>query len=140
MTTPHSCLRDDESPKTTPQKRPRDETVTTGADRWLCCRSCATRIAPLAAVLPEGEDPLVFANPEGRVFELLLLGNARALQLVGNATQEFTWFQGYAWRVALCAGCGIHLGWRFETAAERSPPVFFGLLRRELVEEAVSPG
>jgi hypothetical protein len=128
------CLRDEDLPKRGTREAQRDESVTTKDERWLCCRSCATRIAPVAAILPEGERPLVFANPQGLVFELVLLGRAQALRLVGSATQEFTWFQGYAWRVALCDGCGIHLGWRFEAVAGSSPPVFFGLLRRELID------
>lgn len=127
-------LRDEDSPKRTPRETPRDESVTTEDDRWLCCRRCASAIAPVAAILPEGETPLVFANPQGLVFELILLRSASGLQLIGDATQEFTWFQGYAWRVALCAGCGNHLGWRFEAIQGSVPPVFFGLLRRELVE------
>jgi hypothetical protein len=102
--------------------------------RWLHCRSCGTAIAPFAAILPEGEVPLVFANPHGMVFELVLLSAAQSLRLIGSMTDEFTWFQGYAWRVALCGGCGTHLGWRFEAIQGASPPVFFGLLRPELVQ------
>jgi hypothetical protein len=132
------CLRDKDRPRHVPGEPARDaahdESVTSEDERWLCCRNCGIWIAPVAAILTEGEMPLVFANPHGVVFELLLLRRAQALRLIGSATQEFTWFQGYAWRVALCEGCGIHLGWRFEAVQGASPALFFGLLRRELVE------
>src|SRR4030095_360032 len=64
-------LRDEDSPKRTPRETPRDESVTTEDNRWLCGRRCASAIAPVAAILPEGETPLVFANPQGLVFELI---------------------------------------------------------------------
>lgn len=128
------CLRDEDSPKRAEHESARDESVTGEKAAWLLCRNCATRIAEVSAIIPEGELPLVFANPHGMIFELLLLSRAQSLRLVGSATEEFTWFQGYAWRVALCSGCGIHLGWRFEAIKGNSPPVFFGLLRRELVQ------
>ena len=127
-------LRDEDQPSREGRESPRDESVTKQDERWLHCKNCGAPIAPLAAVLPEGEMPLVFANPHGMVFELLLLSRAQSLQLMGYATEEFTWFPGYAWRVALCGGCGTHLGWRFEAIQGGSPPVFFGLLRSELVE------
>jgi hypothetical protein len=135
-------LRDEERPPRAPREPARDdshdESVTGKDQRWLCCRNCGIWIAPVSAILPEGEMPLVFANPHGMVFELLLLKRAQALRLIGSATEEFTWFQGYAWRVALCAGCGIHLGWCFEAVQGASPAQFFGLLRRELVERDAS--
>jgi hypothetical protein len=127
-------LRDEDQPSRATREIPRDESVTSQDKRWLYCKSCAVPIAPVAAILPEGEMPLVFANPHGMIFELLLLSRAQSVRLIGSATDEFTWFPGYAWRVALCAGCGTHLGWRFEAIKGGSPPVFFGLLRRELVE------
>jgi Yippee zinc-binding/DNA-binding /Mis18, centromere assembly len=125
-------------PRDPAREESRDESVTSDDERWLCCKSCETLIAQVSAILPEGEMPLVFANPHGVVFELVLLGRAQALRLIGSRTEEFTWFQGYAWRVALCGGCGSHLGWRFEAVRGGSPALFFGLLRRELVERDAS--
>src|SRR5215208_2879423 len=45
----------------------------------LVCRTCATTIAAADAVLPRGDWPLIFANPQGLVFELVLLEAAQAL-------------------------------------------------------------
>lgn len=35
---------------------------------------------------------------------------------VGPETDEFTWFSGFRWRIALCGRCQVHLGWRFTAA------------------------
>jgi len=114
----------------------RREPETSDRTRLVCSR-CGTTIATADAVMPRGDWPLVFANPQGLVFELVLLRAAQQLVLVGPATTEHTWFSGYAWRVALCGGCGAHLGWRYEAVEpERSPAMFFGLQSKELAESA----
>ncbi|AMD91922.1 hypothetical protein [Desulfomicrobium orale] len=46
----------------------------------------------------------------------------------GEFTEAFTWFPGYAWRFALCAGCGTHLGWEFRDRTSG----FAGLIVTEL--------
>lgn len=80
-----------------------------------------------------GTSPVaVFANPHGRVFEIVTLRHARGWVRVGPPTGEYSWFAGYAWSVIVCAGCATHLGWLFEGAGQ--PPEFFGLLRAEIVE------
>jgi hypothetical protein len=49
----------------------------------------------------------------------------------GAASREHTWFAGYAWRIANCASCLGHLGWRYERGADG----FFGLILERLAEE-----
>jgi len=89
--------------------------VELGDRGWYACAACARRLAREDWVLEaETQGPLVFANPHGRFFELLLV-----TQVVGGvfdrlATSEFTWFVGYGWRVGVCAGCRAHIGWHFE--------------------------
>ena len=128
-------LRDDELGR----KRARDPSERAGAGTSqptrLVCKTCGTTISTTDALMPRGEWPLVFANPHGLVFELVLLRAAQQLMLIGPSTIEHTWFSGYAWRVALCGGCGTHLGWRYEAVEpERSPALFFGLQQSQLVE------
>jgi hypothetical protein len=136
MSQPLAVLRERAAPERPGATPAREQAVTRAEDRWLHCRPCGARIAPLSALLPSNT-PLVFANPSGMVFELVLLRDTCDLRLVGPATEEFTWFAGYAWRVALCHACATHLGWRFDAVGlERLPRGFFGLLRRELVEQA----
>jgi hypothetical protein len=58
------------------------------------------------------------------------------LLFVGPATAEYTWFAGYAWRIALCARCTGHLGWRYEAQSGATPAIFYGLLISALIEDA----
>ena len=51
--------------------------------------------------------------------------------MTGQPTTEFTWVPGFAWRHALCANCGHHLGWRCQNSDGNS---FFGLVLNRLVE------
>ncbi|HEY3236564.1 MAG TPA: cereblon family protein [Polyangiaceae bacterium] len=104
----------------------------------LRCRTCGTVIANSSALFnPGAEHPLVFSNPHGVVSEITTLRSALNLLMVTAPTTDATWFSGYGWQVALCAGCGTHLGWRFSAASPGlSPAFFFGLLTKELVEEA----
>ena len=71
-----------------------------------------------------------FSNPAGVVFDLVCFREAPGTLTVGEPTFEATWFSGYQWDYALCAGCQAHLGWRFAGAHE--PPVFFGLIQPKL--------
>lgn len=105
--------------------------------RYLC-RSCRSPISDAAAAFSPSGGPAVqlFTNPGGLVCQVLTLSRASGLVFVGPATTEYTWFAGYAWRVALCAHCMRHLGWRYEAvAAGASPLDFFGLLVTAIIEE-----
>jgi hypothetical protein len=131
-------LRDDKTAPFRGRSPSRDPQSDGEAERLrMLCRGCKTPISDRSFVFgPAGAPPVqVFTNPEGRVCEVLTVHRAESLLFVGPATTEHTWFVGYAWRVALCAQCLRHLGWRYEAVAEALPPVFFGLLSSELVEE-----
>jgi len=89
--------------------------VELGDRGWYACAACALRLAREDWVLEaETQGPLVFANPHGRFFELLLVTHVVGGAFDRHATGEFTWFPGYAWRVGVCAGCHAHIGWHFE--------------------------
>jgi len=123
-----------------PDARP--EADDEGSIRYRCsqCGHLIARAADLFAAA--GHDgPRVFVNPHGLVFEVLTLRTAQGLVGIGGATSEHTWFAGYAWQAVCCLGCGVHLGWRFTAASPgASPPSFFGLIRRGLVEERDEDG
>lgn len=72
----------------------------------------------------------MFVNPHGHVFEVGCFATAH-VRSIGPASHFFSWFPGYAWRVALCPGCGAHLGWAYGDDAG-----FFGLILPRLVEDA----
>jgi hypothetical protein len=103
--------------------------------RWVCA-ACGTKITDPSAVFGPGGAPSVqvFTNPAGKVCRVMTVLRAESLLLAGPAVSEYSWFPGWAWRIALCARCGAHLGWRFEAEAGGSPPLFFGLLVSALVE------
>ena len=68
-------------------------------------------------------------NPAGISCQILTFSRTTNVETAGDATEEFTWFEGYAWRAAGCVRCNLHLGWRYEEV--RSPLVpreFYGLL------------
>jgi hypothetical protein len=67
-------------------------------------------------------------NPHGLLFHIGCFREAPGCAASGAATTEHTWFPGYAWRVAHCARCGTHLGWRFEGGDSG----FYGLIVKRL--------
>ncbi len=73
-------------------------------------------------------------NPHGITYHIGCFREASGCTTMGEATLEYTWFRGYAWRIALCAHCHIHLGWRFESAGEN----FHGLISDRLTSAGSS--
>lgn len=80
-----------------------------------------------------GRHQHVFCNPHGVVFELEIYQQAPGCAAMGPDSTEFTWFPGYAWRVAVCRNCLQHLGWLFSGTAGQA--AFWGLISGHLVEE-----
>ena len=105
-----------------------------GGDGRLVCRDCREPITTREqAVCVDGDRAeRVFFNPAGLVMRILTVRRARGLGLVGPAVSDFTWFAGFTWRIAICASCGQHLGWRYEAQAGGDP--FWGLLLERLVD------
>ena len=52
-------------------------------------------------------------NPSGFRFTFGCFATSTCL-VSDSRFAEFSWFPGFEWRFAHCAGCGTHLGWRFE--------------------------
>ena len=96
----------------------------------IVCRACGFTIChPDDAIAVAGNHRHTFANPHGIVFEIGCFRSAPGCTRVGAATDDFTWFAGYRWRIAICAGCHEHLGWRFEGDSDS----FHGLILDRLV-------
>ena len=108
-----------------------------GSEGRLLCRDCGELITSRElAFCADGEGAeRVFFNPAGLVMRILTVRHARGLGLVGARTDEFTWFAGYCWQVAICAACGQHLGWLYEAVGEREPTAFWGLLVERLIDD-----
>ncbi len=71
-------------------------------------------------------------NPDGVVFHIGCFHRAPGCVTHGVPTMEFTWFPGFAWNYALCAGCSTLLGWQYHGA---DATAFFGLILNRLATE-----
>lgn len=101
-------------------------------ERLLLCRACLGEVtSSRRATSKGGQHRHAFFNPHGLLFEIGLFSSAPGCLAAGVATGEFSWFAGFYWRHALCAGCGAHLGWRFE----RDDEFFWGLVLDRLLEQ-----
>ncbi len=74
----------------------------------------------------DGPAARTFFNPSGILMAVTTFRRAHTAH-DGPATTEFTWFPGYAWRIASCPRCGVQLGWRFE-----GDTTFWALLDRAI--------
>lgn len=105
--------------------------VATEEDDAIYCAACgqlATRGRWRIAM--NGDHQHTVFNPAGVVFRVVCFKEAPGVGAVGEPSGEFTWFRGYDWRLALCRGCNVHLGWQY--TGEKEPQVFFGLIAPKL--------
>jgi hypothetical protein len=117
------------------QESPKQEKKTeadAGTDDAIYCAKCGHLLTWMRWAVDIGGHERVFINPAGRVFRIACFRETPGARDEGRPTEEFTWFPGYAWNLAICLGCGVHLGWRFEGTA--MPPVFFGLIKTALTQ------
>jgi hypothetical protein len=97
----------------------------------LACAVCLRRVTTIEARVEKcGSHEHACVNPAGYHFQIGCFSSAHGCVAFGHPTSEHTWFPPYAWQVALCAGCGTHLGWLFTIADDR----FHGLILDRLVE------
>jgi hypothetical protein len=117
----------------TPESANHPETDLKEDDALYCaaCGHLATRGRWRIAV--NGDHAHTLANPAGLIFRVDCYKEAPGARAVGPPTDEFTWFRGYDWQVALCADCEVQLGWQF--TGDDSPAVFFGLIRPRLTDK-----
>lgn len=101
-------------------------------DAPIRCAACLSIIALDSDRIPfNGAHIHTFANPHGLVFEIGCFQDAPGCHTAGLPTDEFTWFIGYFWQIAVCQTCLSHLGWLF-TAKSRG---FWGLILDRLIQE-----
>ncbi len=104
-------------------------------ERLYCvaCRHAITRQDERISV--QGGIEHVFTNPYGLTFHIACFREAAGCRITGIASAEHTWFPGYRWRIALCAGCDAHLGWLYDSASDR----FHGLIIDRLTSRGSAP-
>lgn len=106
-------------------------------DKPLRCSACGHLVThPKERIVVKGNHAHTCTNPHGIRFHLGCFREAPGCGQIGEETLEHTWFSGYAWRIALCNGCGVHLGWGFRA---RDGERFFGLILDRLASPPSSP-
>ena len=104
-------------------------------DRFVRCGACGRPVAsPAHRTCFGGRHAHVFANPGGHVFEIGCFTEAFGCKGEGPFVAEFSWFDGFAWQVAICRGCEAHLGWRYRPL-DGAGPGFWGLILGRLSED-----
>ena len=113
-------------PFTAPTDKPEEDAV-----RAIVCRQCLHVITDATQHrIINGSHVHTFANPDGIIFEIGCYHHAKGCGYIGSASSEFTWFNGYLWRIAVCGYCLVHLGWRFSGADGH---FFHGLITSRLI-------
>ena len=107
-----------------------NEQVPAKAD-YILCRHCGSVITSLdERISVSGSHQHMFANPQRIVLELGCFRSAPGRGYSGPSTDEFTWFRGFSWKVAVCRTCFTHLGWLFVSKSSNS---FNGLILDHLI-------
>ncbi len=102
--------------------------------RLLCARCGAAITAAGWARELGGSHEHSFVNPHGYLYRIGCFVEAPGCAPHGDEVAEYTWFPGYSWQIAQCAGCAAHLGWGFRGRDDG----FHGLILDRLVPE--NPG
>lgn len=111
------------------------EEKTSDDEEYILCRQCLHVITSSAdRIAVQGSHQHTFANPHGIVFEIGCFQSAIGCGYAGPASNEFTWFTGFNWRVAVCVSCLTHLGWLFISTGYES---FHGLILDRLVTQNI---
>jgi len=109
-----------------------------GGGRDLVCVACGEPItSDRARVDVGGQHRHVCVNPSGIPFDIECFRRAPGCVPHGPRETYWSWFEGYAWQIALCRGCRAHLGWSFHGDGGG----FHGLITARIVErDRDSPG
>jgi hypothetical protein len=98
-------------------------------EKRLFCAQCRHPIThDDERIAMQGDHEHSFTNPHGFTFRIGCFRQAPGCVAIGTAATEYSWFNGYQWRIALCANCEAHLGWLFTSPDDR----FHGLILNRL--------
>ena len=96
----------------------------------LVCRYCLNPItAETCAISIAGNHRHSQCNPHGYFFHFGCFSTAPGCRIIGDPVTTDSWFSGYAWQIANCNHCQMHLGWYFSGQS----PTFYGLLHNRLI-------
>lgn len=101
--------------------------------RRLYCIACRQLITHIdERISKNGAPEHTVRNPYGIEFHVGCFKSAYGCRAPGAPTRAHTWFPGYAWRLALCVRCGLHLGWLYQGDIDS----FHGLILNRLTTGA----
>ncbi|MCX5894327.1 MAG: cereblon family protein [Proteobacteria bacterium] len=101
-------------------------------EKYILCAQCRSVItSPRERIEVHGMHQHTFFNPYGIIFQIGCFKAAQGCGYVGPAIEEFSWFPGFNWRVAICRACLTHLGWLFSSPGQDS---FHGLILDHLIQ------
>ena len=101
-------------------------------EKYILCAQCRSVItSPRERIEVHGMHQHTFFNPYGIIFQIGCFKAAQGCGYVGPAIEEFSWFPGFSWRVAICRVCLTHLGWLFNSPGQDS---FHGLILDHLIQ------
>jgi len=101
-------------------------------EEYIICRQCRQAITrPVERISIQGSHQHTFANPHGLVFEIGCFKDVTGCGYAGAATDEFSWFAGYSWRICFCSMCLTHLGWIFSSPVS---DIFHALILDRIIQ------
>jgi len=122
---------DSRSAISTRKERETDISAHKNRNDRILCRSCHNPITSKSMATDiDGRSSHVRINPAGLSYSFTCYREAPGCAIVGKATGDYSWFQGYQWQIALCGLCGEHIGWYFSGAVP-----FYGLIGDRLLFE-----
>ena len=95
---------------------------------YRCTQCTLTITRPEHQLSIHGTTHHTRTNGAGFIHRFITFSDATHVQHHGIPTDDFTWFDGFTWEFARCAGCHAHLGWLYQRATQR----FYGLLMTAL--------
>ncbi|MCG8379664.1 MAG: cereblon family protein [Proteobacteria bacterium] len=105
-----------------------ENSVESEQTKKLFCHVCKHHITDLdQAISINNSHTHTFTNPAGYTYTINCFRSATGCLTVGDPTNEFTWFGGYEWQIALCQSCKEQLGWLFTNDNE-----FYALINDRL--------
>jgi hypothetical protein len=110
----------------------RDGDPTEDREGRILCRRCQSPVTSKAELVSIGGSRAHRrTNPNGYEFEFACFLAAPGADRRGVPTTQFSWFAGYAWCLAACRSCDVHLGWYFSGKT----PGFYGLIIDRIAAE-----
>lgn len=107
------------------------------ADVVYECVACAAFVTDQSAAISVAGGHLhQRVNLDAEVFDVRTFSDAPGCFLHGTPTALYSWFEGYRWRFASCAGCGLQLGWGYECGEDG----FVGLIAERVREVTTRTG